>query len=321
MRPVVTSVCAGLAFLVAWPILAFPPASESAKEQKIVFASLHLEDKKVQIGIMNADGSKRTLLGNDGAMEMDPALSPDGKRIAFVSVNEKDRKGEIWVMNTDGSDRKKLSDSPEHFIAITPAWSPDGKRIAFTQFKAEGSGPDLDAAVMVMDADGKNAKKLGKGLMPAFSPDGKKLLYSIFKSGDDFELRLHVMDADGKNDKELLSGRSLMGMWAPDGKRIAYIGADAGKKAKPHVYTCKADGSDPTQLTKGDDLEFGVLWSADGKGLFFSRMKVNGPPKDGALWRMDADGTNEKQISKSDSMDILGGSAMLLVGRSSSAKH
>jgi Tol biopolymer transport system component len=319
MRPVVKIVCAGLAFLVAWPVLAFPPAPESAKEQKILFTSLNVPEKKLQIGIMNADGSKRTLLTKGDALEMDPALSPDGKRIAFVSIKEKEKKSELWLMNADGSGRKKLMDLPEKVLALSPSWSPDGKRIAFSQINPDNDA-DLGAEVMVMDADGNNAKSLAKGMMPAFSPDGKKILYALNKAGKmKFVPQLHVMDADGKNDKELLSSHSFMGSWSPDGKRIAYVGSEEGPKAKPHVYTCKADGSDPTQLTKGDDGEFGALWSADGKRIFFNRLKVDGPPKEGAIWVMDADGKNEKQVSKSDGADMLGGSALLILFRSAAA--
>src|SRR5579884_4097335 len=104
---------AGLALAAALPALAFPPAPAGGGDQKIVFTSFDIANKKVAIGIMNADGSKRTLLGKGEAFEVDPALSPDGKRVAFVSINEKEKKSGLWAMNTDGSDRKRLLDMPE----------------------------------------------------------------------------------------------------------------------------------------------------------------------------------------------------------------
>ncbi len=310
---------AGLALAAALPALAFPPAPAGGGDQKIVFTSFDIANKKVAIGIMNADGSKRTLLGKGEAFVVDPALSPDGKRVAFVSINEKEKKSGLWAMNTDGSDRKRLLDMPEGTLALGPAWSPDGKRIAYARMKMEGGGEPPEAELMVMDADGSNAKAIGKGITPAFSPDGKKVLYTAIAKTGDFDPHLHLMDADGSNDKELLKGRSLMGAWSPDGKRIAYVGAEEGRQVKPHIYTCKADGSDATALTKGDEGEVGVLWSADGKRLFFSRMKMDGPPKDGAIWVMDADGKNDKQLTKDQGMDLLSGSTMMLMARAAPA--
>jgi Tol biopolymer transport system component len=310
-----------VAALFATSALAFAPVpAEGPKEEKIVFTAASREAKTVAIAIMNPDGSKRTTLTADGALEMDPALSPDGKRIAFVVVNKDDMTGDVWVMNIDGKQRKKLTEHPAKTIAMGVNWSADGKRIAFGTMT--GLDKPTEAQVVVMDADGKNPKVVGKGLLPAWSPDGKKILYTAVSPGPGNEPRLAVMDADGQNVKELTTTPGLMGAWSPDGKKIVYVGAPGMDKFQPHVYVANADGSGATPLTK-DDGEQGELaprWSADGKRIYFNRLGIKGPPEKTGIWVMDADGSNMKELTKGDGMDLLGGAGLFVIERAGAAR-
>jgi TolB protein len=253
---------------------------------------------------------------------VDPALSPDGKRIAFVEVNKDDMRGDVWVMTSDGKERKKLTEHKAKTLTTGLCWSPDGKRIAYGT--ASGlDGPPTNAEIMVMDADGKNAKSVGKGLLPAFSPDGKKILYSALDEGPGKEPRLAVMDADGKNQKNLTTTPALMGSWSPDGKKIVYVGAPNTSEAKPHVYVSDPDGKGATQLTKddGDVGELAPRWSADGKQIYFNRLTFKGGPEKAAIWVMDADGKNEKQLTKADEgMELLSGASLFVMAHSGGAR-
>jgi TolB protein len=312
-----------VALLTASALARAPAPADAAKDEKIVFTSVSEKDKKVGIVVMNADGSQRTLLTKGEAMELDPALSPDGKRIAFITVNKDTMSGNLWVMKADGSERKQLTENAAKKLAFAPAWSPDGRKIAYSQMEPEGGGPPSDADVMIMDADGKNGKTLGKGLMPAWSPDGKKIVYCNVSKDGGFEPRLWIMDADGKNAKQLLMGRALMGAWSPDGKKLAYTGAEEGERPQPHIYVCKADGSEPKQITLKQDFgELAPRWSADGKRIYFSRVPFGGgPPEKGTLVVIDADGSNEKELSKGDGMEMLGGTPLFLfMGRAAARK-
>jgi Tol biopolymer transport system component len=170
---------------------------------------------------------------------------------------------------------------------------------------------------MVMDADGKNAQALGNGILPAWSPDGKKILYTMVEKGPKMEPHLAVMDADGKNVKKVTAtGVAMMGSWSPDGKKIVYIGAADTGRSKPHIHVSNPDGTEATQLTKdaGDLGERAPRWSADGKRIYFNRMNFGGPGGNKiTLHVMDANGTNEKQMTKGDGMELLGGSALFFV--------
>jgi Tol biopolymer transport system component len=301
--------------LVAW----VGTRADNAAKEKLYVTSMDGGFDKMAITAMNADGSGRTKIKTPEGIALDPMPSPDGKRIAFTLMDQKTMRAEIYVANADGSDAKKVTASEEKEIAFGASWSPDGKRLAYSQMKTPENGPPKDMPLMVCDADGKNAKKIGEGIMPVWSPDGKSILYTVLNFGGDFDPHLHVIDADGKNAKQLLKAKSMMGAFSPDGKRIVYISAKDGKQEMPHIHVCNPDGSDPKQLTSAEDTgELSPRWSADGKRIFFNRMKKQGAPMNIALYVMDADGKNEKSLSKEDGADILGGSPLFMLTRSSS---
>src|SRR5262249_51174851 len=149
--------------------------------------------------------------------------------------------------------------------------------IAYTLLTRPADGAPR-ADIMVMDADGKSTRSVGKGILPAWSPDGKRILYTASDPADkeDKGMRLCVTGADGKDAKVLVKGEAMMGAWSPDGKRIAYMCVPEGGKSQPQVHLCNADGSDPKQLTKpgGQIEETGPQWSADGKRVYFGRRTV-----------------------------------------------
>ncbi len=104
-----------------------------------------------QCGIfrINPDGKGKRQLTSDGGGG--PAVSPDGKRIAYWSRADGDF--EIYVVNADGSGMKQLTHNQGN--DALPAWTPDGKYIYYLSDQ-NGKG----WAVMVMNADGSNPRKI-----------------------------------------------------------------------------------------------------------------------------------------------------------------
>jgi Tol biopolymer transport system component len=302
-------------------VLAVARADDAAKERLFV-VSMEGGPDKITIVSMNVDGSGRITIKTGEGMALDPALSPDGKRLAYTLMDLKTKRAEILVANADGSDAKKITAAEEKEIACGVSWSPDGKRLAYSVMKVPENGPPSNIALMVGDADGKNAKKFSEGMMPVWSPNGKRILYTVLTFAGDFDPHLYIMDADGKNAKELIKGKSMMGSYSPNGKRIVYMGAEKAKEgpgAQPHIHICNADGTEPKQITDGEkEFELAPRWSADGKRIFFNRMnRPDGPMMKMPLFVMDADGQNVKRIGKEDGADLLGGSSLWLLMRGS----
>lgn len=122
-------------------------------------------------------------------INMQPALSPDGKKIAFFS----DRKPQVGVYILDvekekvvqtlvyaGAERGHLSFYP---FQSRISWSPDGKKLAFVSKTG-----DRDV-ISLARVDGKGRAEeirlpgVQGVLSPSFSPDGKILVFSGMKDG------------------------------------------------------------------------------------------------------------------------------------------
>ncbi len=157
------------------------------------------QGKNPNIYKMKYDGSLVGQLtkGPLGAMNVEPAASPDGNRIAFSS--DRSRNPMIYVMNSNGSNQKRVT-----FAGVfnsTPSWSPDGQRLAFA---GQASG-HFD--IFTMNADGSGVKRLtsakksnGKWANnedPSFSPDGRYIMFTSNRSG---KSQIYVTNLDGSEE-------------------------------------------------------------------------------------------------------------------------
>jgi TolB protein len=80
---------------------------------------------------MNADGSNKRRITNNGKANFAPFFFPDGKRIIFSS-NMDDPKGrnfDLYKINVDGSGLERIT-SHETFDGF-PMFSPDGRKLVF----------------------------------------------------------------------------------------------------------------------------------------------------------------------------------------------
>jgi len=215
--------------------------------KKVAFASDR--DGDMSLYVMDADGKNATRLTKDHGDRL-PSWSADGKTIAFCRRTESG--SQICSVPAAGGDAKEIGDGD----GWDPAFSPDGKKIAFTSMR-DGDGFRL----YVMDADGKNVKKLTEKpnpygyVYPAWSPDGKKISWT---DHTDDGLQLFVADADGKNAKQVtkLGGVATYSAWSPDGKTISFCHLQEDKPGT--VYVVDADGSNQKALLKDETLVDGA---------------------------------------------------------------
>ena len=215
------------------------------RRTKIAFSSAR--DGNLEIYVMDGDGSNQRRVTVNPARDESPAWSPDGKKIAFVSNRNNANKDhtQIWVIDADGKNPIRLTDG---LVDWGPDWSPDGTKIVYDA---------LPAGITVMDADGKNKRRLENqgGAHPSWSPDGKRIVYTLNQ--------IYVMDADGRNSKKLTHdvGFKRMPSWSHDGTRIAYL-------ANHRIWVMDSNGKNERKLTNinSDDHP---TWSPDSESIAF----------------------------------------------------
>jgi TolB protein len=138
--------------------------------------------------LLTPEGRVIRRLTEDPGIDVSPTWSPDGRRLAFCSS----RRGgpQIYVMNVDSGNIRRLTFRGDY--NTSPSWSPKGDQIAYTT-RSGGF------RVMVIPANGGEAREIAAGEDPSWSPDGRYVVLS-------HRGRLMVARKDGNSMKELTRG-------------------------------------------------------------------------------------------------------------------
>jgi Tol biopolymer transport system component len=238
---------------------------------------------------MNTDGTGRTPLGTAENSNLDPSVSPDGRRIYYSTLEG------IFVANADGAIPVRLTSTGASF----PAVSPDGSLIAFSYV-----GEVLELRIMHPDGGGRRHMPLS--LFPSqssWSPDGSRLVFSgfyetLWPSGEESFLgRIFTINADGTGLQQLTTGGwDQSPSWSPDGSRIAFVRSGPSGEFHDDIFTMRPDGSDLVRLTVEEQRYFNsVAWSPDGTQLMVTSWVPDRPYS--KILLMNADGSGATDLS------------------------
>ena len=232
---------------------------------------------------LNITISDITQVTTEPDLEIQPAISPDGKEVAYLAGRV--ATGAFLVIrgtvNVAGSGEIRLADTSlagEGF----PAWSPDGD---FVRFLACHTGLDMDCAwseatklggavrPQTLPSKAQRVPSFGSFLWgyPTWSPDGTRVAFvvadSIFVSSaaDTAGRRIAVHPAPFRGLHSLA--------WSPDGKRIAYVNGNiewlaSGAVAGSSIWTVDAEGGAPRQVAGEAFLNVSPAW-LDARHLLF----------------------------------------------------
>ena len=211
-------------------------------------------------------------------LDLDPALSPDGRLIAYASGSAVESR--VFVRQIDGGTPREVAPGvagPQR----APRWSPDGSQLLFT---VHGG---VDGGLHVVPALGGIPRLIVRAALPpagatsssvgvadaAWSPDGRSIVMS--RNGV-----LVVHDLETGRERELAAPGAMSPAWSPDGRWIAsssgnvgfaYGGRYLGNIAPSAVGIIAADGSgEPLEIAGGGMLNVSPVWLGNDRLLFIS---------------------------------------------------
>ncbi|MDI6780701.1 MAG: carboxypeptidase regulatory-like domain-containing protein [bacterium] len=255
---------------------------------KIAFVSAR--DGNQEIYICNGNGSRLTRLTYNQYSDIDPCLSPDGKKIVFTSRRSGNE--DIFIMNSDGSEPKMLTNSPGN--DCYPSFSPDGKKILFTSYRYG------NADLFLMDIDTLEVTRLTSNpydeYEATFSPDGEQIAYTTFVNNTN---KLYQMDSCGRNQRRLTSsaGEEHHPSFSPNMEKIAFSSNVSGDY---EIYTINTDGSNQQRLTISTGRDGNPCFSPDGYSLSFCSEQKDGYE----ICTMNNDGSNVQRLTTNIDTDF-----------------
>lgn len=241
--------------------------------------------------------------------ELDPAISPDGKRLAYEVADslEGSPRVEVMQLTDEASSRPgSVEYSSREATGAEPAWMPDGARLVFlsnalgsnklvetigtsvrdTRLLGSVGDPDLVAAWPAVSPNGTVAMTLGR--IDLFETRGRSRRH--------LDSALGLSDLAGTAVKVL--GEGTDPAWSPDGAHLAFARV-VGDRA--HLFVMNADGSGARQITDGPDDDVHPAWSPDGSALVFcsEHGAEDGRPQ-ANLFVVRPDGTRLVQLTEGD---------------------
>src|SRR5438876_51525 len=126
---------------------------------------------------------------------------------------------------------------------------------------------------------------------PAFSPDGSRIAVVSRRDGN---AEIYGMTADGTGSTRITNDPQPDGRpaFTPDGQSLVFHSArTAGKQ---QIWAVNLDATGLTQLTR-DSVNASPTVSPDGQTIAY----VSTRNKDGDIWLMNRDGTNQRQFTRS----------------------
>ena len=184
------------------------------------WVAVGIEEQGSQVWLYDLTRETLTRFTFEGATNLSPVWTPDGKRIAFVSTKE--GPGNLFWQLADGSGGPERLATGEY--SQTPySWSPDGQLLAFIE-----TDPTTQRDIWVRQlSDGKAQPFLRTRFDeggPRFSPDGRWMAYVSNESGLQ---EIYVQPYPGPGGKWRISiAGGVEPVWNRNGRELFYRNDD-----------------------------------------------------------------------------------------------
>ncbi len=128
-----------------------PKSAEEQKVYKDLLARNLVKPNRMELWVMNADGTNKRQVTSNGFANFCPYFTPDSRRLLFAS-NLDDPKGrppnfELYLINLDGTGLERVTH--EKSFDGFPMFSPDGKKVVWASNR--NSAKPTDTNIFVAD--------------------------------------------------------------------------------------------------------------------------------------------------------------------------
>jgi hypothetical protein len=204
------------------------------------------DGRAIELVRLDLANRREQALTANGGVNLEPRLSPDGRRMVWVSSAGT---GHFNLMIADigtaGLANERFLVAPRqstidryyystHDHAINPSWSPDGSRVYYVGNPeiAWGSGTICSIAIAgpseKSECATRHREETSWAARPEVGPDGKRILFSSYHGRDWHQLWLTTTEEDAPLPLTFGDFDRRNARWSPDGARIAYISNESG---------------------------------------------------------------------------------------------
>ncbi len=191
--------------------------------------------------------------------DLEPDVSPDGKRIAFLR-NTGEMGGDIYLVGVEGGPVQRVTFDNRDIMGF--CWTSDGNSFIAASRRGDGVVKLWELAV-----DGRRPKQLTDGsallAFPSIAPQGNRIAFTSYRNSTEIWSvndagRRPLISNDSSNSNPQLS---------PDGNRLVFRSNRTGSF---EIWTSNRDGRDIKRLTyfNGPTVS-DPAWSPDGKQIAF----------------------------------------------------
>ncbi|HEX5574603.1 MAG TPA: hypothetical protein VFX42_01915 [Gemmatimonadales bacterium] len=237
---------------------------------------------------------KRSAVTLDPGLEINPALSPDGKLVAYNRMTPSETR--LVVQQLAGGEPVTVTQWPSLSGAM-PAWSPQGDRLVYTSPLGLQVIPALGGVSRLLVAQisglGLRGRVTGVG-WGSWAPNGEEVVYT----STDTVYTLSINTGTPKLLVKTLDPSSPV--WSPDGQWIAYVSGNpayvtVANLAPSSIWVVRAKGGTPVRITADRPLHASPVWLPDsrsllyisnqdgGRDVYFVRLSRSGAPAAGPV--------------------------------------
>jgi Tol biopolymer transport system component/imidazolonepropionase-like amidohydrolase len=236
-----------------------------------------------QLWLLPASGGNARAITNavqDTAEDLDPSLSPDGRRVVFRA--ERGGRTGLWLLDLNTNRTRQLTQvTKADAYDGGAAWSPDGDFVAFARDLPPDSDRPPKSGIELLNMTSGVVRELRvDGLPrpgvrdPAWSPDGRRIAFVNTFARAPAGSRIWMVDATGGAATPVSAEgvQAIAPAFSPDGRRIAFLAPDAANRMQVWVLDASATApAKPRRLTNHDDVVGGrVRWTRDGLSIVYA---------------------------------------------------